>query len=138
MDSPYTTIALIALGAAALVSLPKLKRRLELSRAKHGSLTGHSRMARRVASLIPFYGYDEAAFFKTDGAPDEVAARRRAGFMRLAEVFRTRAPKTLACTAETADAISDMQFTDAYRVPFQYSHLVREHLKLGSFLQSSS
>src|SRR5262249_61193637 len=37
-----------------------------------------------------------------------------------------------------ADAISDMQFTDAYRVPFQYSRYVREHLKLGSFLQPSS
>src|SRR5262249_46169187 len=102
MDSHYTTIALIALGAAALVSLPKLKRRLDLSRAKHRSLTGHSRMSRRVASLIPFYRYDEASFFRTDGAPAEVAARRRAGFMGLAELYQTRAPKTLACTAETA------------------------------------
>src|ERR1700742_1890102 len=119
MDSPYTTIALIALGAAALLSLPKLKRRLDLSRAKHRSLTGHSRMARRVASQIPFYGYDEVSFFRNDWPPDEVTAPRRAGYMRLAELSRTRAPKTLACTAETADAISDMQFTDTYRVPFQ-------------------
>ena len=43
MDSP-TTLALYGLGAAAAVtSLVKLKARLELSRAKHRSLTGHAR-----------------------------------------------------------------------------------------------
>ena len=31
-------------------------------------------------------------------------------------------------TAEAAEHISDLQFTEAYRVPFQYSRLVREHL----------
>src|SRR5215471_15552736 len=100
MDSPYTTIALIALGAAALLSLPKLKRRLDLSRAKHRSLTGHSRMARRVASQIPFYEYDEASFFRTDGAPEEVAAQRGAGFSRLSDLYQARFPETLRCTRE--------------------------------------
>jgi glutamate-1-semialdehyde 2,1-aminomutase len=138
MDSHTTTIALLALGAAALTSLPKLKTRLDLSRAKHRSLSGHSRLSRRIAALIPFYDYDEPRFFCSDGAPQDVAARRRAGFMRLAALLQERSPKTLQCTAETADAISDMQFTDAYRVPFQYSRLVREHLKLGAFVESSS
>ena len=41
-------------------------------------------------------------------------------------------------TAEIRDGISDLQFTDAYRVPFQYSRMVREHLSAGTFLQSSS
>ena len=36
-----------------------------------------------------------------------------------------------------AGGVSDLQFTDAYRVPFQYSRIVRQHLPLGSFLQSS-
>src|SRR5207253_977942 len=40
--------------------------------------------------------------------------------------------------AEAADGISDMQFTEAYRVPFQYGRMVRENLKVGSFLQSSA
>ena len=31
-------------------------------------------------------------------------------------------------TAEAAERISDLQFTETYRVPFQYSRLVREHL----------
>ena len=31
-------------------------------------------MARRFASLVPFYEYDESRFFRADGAPEEVAA----------------------------------------------------------------
>src|SRR5262245_37126798 len=100
MDS-HTT-ALLALGAAALASLPKLKTRLDLSRAKHRSLSGHSRLSRRIAALIPFYDYDESRFFCSDGAPHDVAARRRAGFMRLAKLLQERSPKTLQRTAETA------------------------------------
>ena len=64
--------ALYGLGAAAsLALLAKLKTRLELSKAKHRSLTGHARMARRVASLVPFYEYDEEQFFRSDAAPDD-------------------------------------------------------------------
>ena len=54
MDSHLLTYALYGLAALALVlALAKAKRRLELSLAKHPSLTGHARMARRIASLIP-------------------------------------------------------------------------------------
>ncbi len=41
-------------------------------------------------------------------------------------------------TAQAAERISDLQFTEAYRVPFQYSRLVREHLGAGAFMQSSA
>src|SRR6186997_89721 len=114
MDSAYTTFALYALGAATLTAtLPKLKTRLELSRAKHRSLTGHVRMARRIASLIPFYEYDEEQFFSSDSAPEEVVARRRAGFERLSQLYRDRFPKTAALTAEIRDGVSDLQFISA-------------------------
>jgi glutamate-1-semialdehyde 2,1-aminomutase len=130
---------LYALGAvAAAASLPKLKARLELSKAKHPSLSGHSRMAKRFAALVPFYEYDAARFFRADDAPAEVAARRREGFMRLAATFRERFAASARLTAEVQDGISDLQFTGAYRVPFQFSRYVREHLKAGAFLQSSS
>ena len=67
MDSRYTTLALYALGAGALTtSLVKLKGRLALSKGKHRSLTGHARMARRLAALVPFYEYDETGFFRAD------------------------------------------------------------------------
>ena len=34
--------------------------------------------------------------------------------------------------------MSDLQFTSRYRVPFQFSSLVRQHFKLGAALESSS
>jgi glutamate-1-semialdehyde 2,1-aminomutase len=139
MELAHTTFALYAAGAAVLATAGvKLKTRLELSQAKHRSLTGHSRMARRIASLIPSYRYDEATFFRCDGAPDEIASHRRAGFMRLAGLYRDRFAKTNQATADVAGGISDLQFTDAYRVPFQFSALVQAHLKTGAFLQSSA
>jgi glutamate-1-semialdehyde 2,1-aminomutase len=138
MESGAAMLALSALGVIALaMALRALKTRLELSLAKHRSLTGHVRMARRIAGLIPFYAYDEAHFFSCDDAPDEIAARRRVGFMRLAALYRERFAQTIGRTAEVAAGISDLQFTDAYRVPFQFSHFVRQHLKAGSFVQSS-
>jgi glutamate-1-semialdehyde 2,1-aminomutase len=138
MDSRYTTFALYALGAGALTtSLVKLKGRLALSKSKHRSLSGHARMARRLAAMVPFYEYDEGRFFRADDAPDEIAARREAGFMRLAEMYRARYPNTVRLTEEVRDGVSDMQFTDAYRVPFQFSRFVRRHLRVGAFVQSS-
>jgi glutamate-1-semialdehyde 2,1-aminomutase len=139
MDSQYASLALYGLGAVALVSAAhRLSARVALSRAKHKSLAGHSRLSRRLAALIPFYDYDEDRFFRSDNAPDEIAARRRAGFMRLSELYRQRFAATRAQTAEVSDAISDVRFTDVYRVPFQYSRIVREHLRAGTFAAASS
>ena len=76
-----------------------------------------------MASLVPFYEYDEDRFFCSDDAPPEIAARRRAGFMRLSALYKTRFAETTRRTAEASGGISDLQFTDAYRVPFQYSRL---------------
>src|SRR5919106_1551784 len=130
------TLVLYALSGIALaVSLKRLKTRLELSRAKHRSLSGHSHIARWIAAHVPFYEYDEARFFCSDDAPEEIAARRRAGFMRLAETYRERFPKTLRLTAKVEGSLSDVQFSGAYRVPFQYRRLVSEHLKAGAFLR---
>jgi glutamate-1-semialdehyde 2,1-aminomutase len=136
---PLITAATIAAGAVALGAVAVAARtRLELSRAKHPSITGHARMARRIASVIPFYDYDEARFFRADDAPDDVAAQRRDGFMRLSRLFRERFSQTSALTAEAARGVSDLQFTGAYRVPFQFSRFVRQHLPGGSFVASSS
>ena len=138
MDSSQAAIALYAAGATALVALlPKVTARLQLSRAKHGSLEGHARISRRLASFIPFYEYNERDFFRADDAPDDVVLRRRAGFGRLADAYRTRFAKTAMLTEEVADGISDLQFTARYRVPFQFSRIARDNLKSGSLLQSS-
>jgi glutamate-1-semialdehyde 2,1-aminomutase len=118
--------------------LRKLYVRLQLSKAKHRSLAGHSRMARRFASWVPFYEYDDSRFFSVDSAPPDVIAARRAGFMRLAGLFAARFAKSAAQTAELAGSVSDLDFTSRYRVPFQFSGYVREHIKSGTFLQASS
>jgi glutamate-1-semialdehyde 2,1-aminomutase len=128
----------LAGAAAAALALPRLVLRLELSRAKHPSLSGHSRIARRIAGLIPFYAYPEERFFRTDGAPDDFAALRRAGFQRLSQHFHEHFPRTLARTAEAEAGISDLQFTAAYRVPFQFREMVRKSLPVGAFAESTA
>jgi glutamate-1-semialdehyde 2,1-aminomutase len=134
-----TTLAFYGVGGAVLAtSVVKLRRRFELSQAKHRSLAGHSRMARRLAALVPFYEYDEARFFCSDGAPADVAQCRRGGFERLSALYKTRFAETIRRTEEAAGSISDLQFTDAYRVPFQYGRYVRKHLPSAAFMQSSA
>src|ERR1700691_3599030 len=133
------TIAVYLLSACALAAaLWKLRLRLQLSRAKHRSLTGHSRMARRFASLVPFYEYDESHFFRADAAPEDIAAARSEGFMRLSKVFAERFRKSAGLTGDISGAVSDLQFTSRYRVPFQFSGYVRKHFKSGAFVESSS
>ncbi len=139
MDSP---LPILSLAGAAVVGtaavFPKLRARLALSRAKHRSLTGHAKMSRLVARLIPFYEFDIGDFFRSDGAPPAVAGRRQDGFFRLAGLYRQRFAKGRQMTLQASTRISDLQFTEAYRVPFQYSRLVREHLGTGAFMQSSA
>jgi glutamate-1-semialdehyde 2,1-aminomutase len=133
------TYLLYAAGAViALLLALKVKARLELSAAKHRSLAGHSRWSRRLAALLPFYEYDENAFFSADDAPSDVVAQRRDGFARLVSLYAQRFVKSARLTADTQGGLSDLQFTSRYRVPFQFSRYVRERLKGGSFVASSS
>ena len=134
----HRTIVWIAVACALAAALPKLWLRLQLSRAKHRSVAGHSRMARRVARLIPYYEYGEDRVFRVDDPPERIADSRRAGFMRLAAEFTARSPKNAALTAGVIDGISDLQFTSRYRVPYQFSAFVRRHLVGGAFVESSA
>ena len=137
-----TSLPILSLSAAAAVSaaavFPKLKARLALSRAKHRSLTGHSKMSKMVARLVPHYEFDIDDFFRSDGAPADAALQRQDAFFRLASLYQQRYAKGRQMTAEAATRISDLQFTETYRVPFQYSRLVRENLGTGAFMESSS
>ena len=127
----------MSLGAIATLA-PSVYRRLQLSRAKHPSLAGHSRMAKRLARLLPGYHFDEQEFFKCDNAPFDIQNLRCQAFFKLSEVLKARHPLSIQATAAARENISDMQFISAYRVPFQFSPLVQEHLKVGSFLQSAT
>lgn len=121
-----------------LYLIRKLIIRLRLSRAKHPSLRGHAKMSRFVAKLIPFYEYDESQFFNCDGAPSKIVQQRQAGFVRLTQQFRDKSPKSVALTEELEHSISDVLFTNAYRVPFQFRNYVRNHLKLGTIVTASA
>ena len=138
MDDTFalSALALSSLGALAW-GLPRAKQRLALSRAKHRSLAGHSRWAKRIAGWIPGVAYDEAGFFNADEAPTDVVARRRAGFERLCALYVERYPRSAAMTAEAREGLSDLQFTGSYRVPFQFSPYLRQHLKPGTFVQAA-
>ncbi len=116
----------------------KLKARLLISKAKHPSLRGHSKMALRVARHVPFYEYGEHEFFATDGAPEHVVEKRRAGFERLAAALSTRSAVTLAESAELEEGLSDLAFVNAHRVPFQFRRYVASRLKLGSVVAEAS
>lgn len=132
MPTQDFVLAAGAVAAAAALWKP-LRQRLQLSRAKHRSLAGHSRMAKRVARLVPNYAYEEERFFAADGADLTLAVQRRQGLERLGQRLRERSPRTLALTAQARAGLPDLQFTGRYRVPFQFSPLVRAHLALGAF-----
>src|SRR5260370_39410855 len=88
MDSPLSILSLSAAAIAGVaVTFPKLQARLALSRAKHRSLTGHSKMSKMVARLVPHYEFDIDDFFRSDGASSAVALQRQDGFFRLSGFF---------------------------------------------------
>jgi len=125
-------------SAAAFAALRKIKARAELSLAKHKSLAGHPRTARRLAAMLPSYSYDEQMVFAVDGAPPEIVAQRKAAFESMVNEIGQRFTKTLAAGTAVIDGLSDMQFVSAYRVPYQFKAMVKKGLRIGSFLQSSS
>ena len=60
-------------------------------------------------------------------------------FFRLAQDCKTRfAEEPADDGGGRRNGISDLQFVETYRVPFQYSRLVRENLGAGAFVQSSA
>jgi kynureninase len=59
MDSPLPILSLSAAAlAGAAAAFPKIQARVALSRAKHRSLAGHSKMSKLVARLVPHYEFD--------------------------------------------------------------------------------
>jgi len=134
----WSVAALMLAGLLMVMLGVKLRARVALSRAKHRSLAGHARLSRRIAALVPRYAFDDAHFFSADDATAEIADRRRAAFERLSRRSATTSMRTLDQTAEAAPHISDLQFTESYRVPFPFSPAVKTHLPAGSFLAAST
>jgi len=73
-----------------------------------------------------------------DGAPPATVALRRTALQRLVDTYTTRFARSTAQTAEAAPGLSDLQFTSAYRTPFQFQAAVDQGLKIPSFVASTS
>lgn len=132
------TIALWGLtGVLGIALAMRIIERLQLSLAKHPSLGGHLRMAKRVAKWIPGYSYDEAKWFAADAAPQAIADQRRTALLKLGQTLKTRSPHTLAQTEAAKPMVSDMQLISQYRVPFQFRSLLSQHIHTGGFWRES-
>jgi glutamate-1-semialdehyde 2,1-aminomutase len=102
-------------------------RRLQLSQAKHRSLAGHPRLARRLASWFPHYEYSRQQLFALDGAPAHVRAQREEAWAALSRELKERTPQTHALAARIRGVVSDAALVHAYRVPSQVrSHVQRD------------
>ena len=123
--------------AAFLLALKRIKARGELSLAKHRSLAGHPRMARRLAGMLPSYRYSDEEVLGVDGAPEDIVARRQRAFDVLVAEIGARFPKSLQQGADVASGLSDLQFVSAYRIPYQFRNLATKGLKIASFVQST-
>ena len=132
----YGFVGVMALVVAVRLAF-RLKRRLDLSRAKAPNLTGHVRWSRRIAKWVPGYSYGEDRWFSVDGAPVEIQQRRQKALQDLGARLQSKTSHTLALTDRAEPMISDLQFTRRYRVPFQFQHLFLKHVPITAFWEKS-
>lgn len=124
----FPIIGLILMGVVSR----RIWFRLLLSRAKHPSLRGHSKWSRRIARFIPYFDYDESTFFCSDGAPWNVSKLRQRSLKKLKQFFNENMSNSIAFNASIENSISDVQFTNAYRVPYPFRKQLSQYVKLGT------
>lgn len=117
--------------------LHRIGARLLLSRAKHRSLAGHPRISLRLSRLMPAYSFTQVEAFSADGAPEDVQSSRHAAFVALGAQLRAMAPHSNAIAADIRAGLSDSEFINNYRVPFQFRELVKETLPAPSVVDAS-
>ncbi|TEW51366.1 aminotransferase class III-fold pyridoxal phosphate-dependent enzyme [Psychromonas algicola] len=118
--------------------LYKLLIRLQLSRAKHRSLRGHSKWSRRIARQLPFFSYEGDEFFNSDGAPADIVLLRKSALIALNNVLEKQSPLTLDYCESIEPSISDVRFTSHYRFPYPYRNALPRAFKLGSIADETS
>ena len=130
----------IGLSAAAVVGCflcYRIYRRLQLSVAKHPSLSGHARLSKRLARALPRYEYTLEQALNCDGAAEAIVIRRKAALKRLSDHFSSANSENLRLTRALQPSVSDMQFTNSSRVPFQFRQITQQMLPLGAFATAS-
>jgi glutamate-1-semialdehyde 2,1-aminomutase len=109
-----------------------IARRCCLSMAKHPSLGGHARWARRVARRVRYFEYGADRYFCSDAAPHDVAQSRRAALERVCQQVGRASPRSLRYMQSLEKSVSDVRLTSAYRVPFPYRAGLPAELRYGS------
>lgn len=111
--------------------------RLQLSKAKHRSISGHSKWSRRIAALVPYFEYDQEHFFACDGAPNDIVDKRKQGVHDLDKINNSQNNRSTQFVESLEDSISDVQFTTAYRVPFPFRKQLSKALRLGTIVEET-
>ena len=93
--------------------------------------------ARFASGILRSFSLDDDKFFCADGAPEEIAKKRRAGMDNLARSFDEQFAASQKASETVLDGISDLRFTDTNRVPFPFQKLVRERLNVATLALSS-
>jgi len=100
-ENGFSSLIILACALLALVGGPKLWQRLQLSLAKHPSMAGHLRWAKRLANWAPAYDYPGEQWFRVDHAPEAVGTQRQHALQRLGSTLAKRSSQTLALTQAT-------------------------------------
>jgi glutamate-1-semialdehyde 2,1-aminomutase len=139
VEAIQITNPIVVLGLTLAIVLSTIQIRhwlLGLWAQRAGMWTGAA-LSRCLGKLVSYYELDEAAFFSSDGAPEDVRAARRRGFFALSSTLTSRAPESIALTQELQDDVSDALFTDCHRIPFPFRGIVRRYLQLGTFVDET-
>jgi glutamate-1-semialdehyde 2,1-aminomutase len=105
-----------------ILLLRKLRLRLQLS-PPSTARSPDIRAWRAVRGARAVLRIRRDRFFRADGGARRSRASAARRLHALAALYRSASPKRAAVTAEVFDAVSDLQFTSRYRVPFQFSRL---------------
>lgn len=125
------TVIFIFLLIILIYLFHKARVRLRLSRAKHPSLRGHSKWSRKISRIIPYFEYDDNKFFSSDNAPEKIIIKRRQSIKNLRQVFNQTMPEGINLANQLAESVSDVKFTNAYRVPFPFRNYLSRQIQMG-------
>jgi glutamate-1-semialdehyde 2,1-aminomutase len=93
--------------------------------------------SRILSKWLRSRSYSEEEFLRADGAGEQWVELRREALNTLAGRLRHQATKSIAWASEVREGFSDLRFTDANRVPFPFTRVMREKFVLASVVNAS-
>jgi glutamate-1-semialdehyde 2,1-aminomutase len=95
-------------------------------------------LSRYLSRWVKARDYSDDEFMRADGAIDRWVQLRKLALNRLADAFQAQCAKSIAWGNEVRESFSDLRFTDANRVPFPFTRLMREKFDLCSVVTASN